>query len=392
MKKFKIPPNPKYILTCLIFITIVVSVHSVLLGPKDYGDGHEYTYYNNYLIFKYSHIHLLESKDLYQLSPGEHADYYKYSPTFALFMGLLAYLPDSLGLFFWNLLNVLIIFWSIWYLKIKPDKKLLILLFIILELITSIQNAQSNALITGLIVMGFTFLEDDKPQFASLLIVISMFIKLFGGVAFILFFFYPNKLRNAFYSLGWIFLFAIIPLLVASPLYLISLYKSWIGLLTWDKASSIGLSVDGWFQTWFNIRISTKIILIVGAILLLVPLYKKELYSNYKFKLFYLASILIWVVIFNHKAESPTFILAVSGIAIWYFSQKRKPENLVLLILALVFTVLSPTEVFPSALRNDYVIPYVLKAVPCILIWIKITFDLFVFDSQTNSSDEYFSN
>ena len=203
MKKFKIPLNPKYILTCLIFITIVVSVHSVLLGPKDYGDGHEYTYYNNYLIFKYSHIHLLESKDLYQLSPGEHADYYKYSPTFALFMGLLAYLPDSLGLFFWNLLNVLIIFWSIWYLKIKPDKKILILLFIILELITSIQNAQSNALITGLIVMGFTFMEDDKPQFASLLIVISMFIKLFGGVAFILFFFYPNKLRNAFYSLGW---------------------------------------------------------------------------------------------------------------------------------------------------------------------------------------------
>lgn len=364
----------------LILITVVVSVHTVLLGPKDYGDGYEYTYYNNYLIFKYSHFNLVEGKDLYELSPGEHADYYKYSPAFALFMGVIAYLPDPLGLFLWNLLNVLILFWAIWFLKIKPDKKLWIILFIVLELITSIQNAQSNALIAGLIVMAFVLLQDDKPQIASFLIVSSMFIKLFGGVAFILFLFYPNKLRNAFFTLGWVLLFAMIPLLVASPTHLISLYKSWIGLLMWDKAASVGLSVDGWLQTWFHFKLSTGIIVGLGSIFLLLPLLKRNLLNNYEFKLFYLASILIWVVIFNHKAESPTFVIAATGGAIWYFSQEKKNENFILLSFALVFTVLSPTEVFPKSLRNDYVIPYVLKAVPCIFIWMKITYDLLTFD------------
>ena len=66
------------------------------------------------------------------------------------------------------------LFWAIWFLKIEPDKKLWILLFIVLELITSIQNAQSNALIAGLIVMAFALLENNKPQIASFLTVFMM--------------------------------------------------------------------------------------------------------------------------------------------------------------------------------------------------------------------------
>ena len=50
-----------------------------------------------------------------------------------------------------------------------------------------------------------------------------------------------------------------------------------------------------------------------------------------------LASIMIWVVIFNHRAESPTFIIAITGVALWYYAQQQKPENYVLLVLAFVF-------------------------------------------------------
>ena len=91
-----------------------------------------------------------------------------------------------------------------------------------------------------------------------------------------------------------------------------------------------------------------------------------------------LASVMVWVVIFNHRAESPTFIIAITGVAIWYYSQNQKTENYVLLVLAFVFTTLSPTDLFPRFIRNEWMKPYVVKAVPCILIWAKITYDLLV--------------
>ena len=92
--------------------------------------------YNNYLIFKYSFSHLVNGLNLYELYPGDHGDYFKYSPTFAFFMGLLYYLPDWLGLFFWNLLNVLCLYFGIRFLpKLDAKTKVFILLFILFELI-----------------------------------------------------------------------------------------------------------------------------------------------------------------------------------------------------------------------------------------------------------------
>jgi hypothetical protein len=82
------------------------------------------------------------------------------------------------------------------------------------------------------------------------------------------------------------------------------------------------------------------------------------------------------MVIFNHMAESPTFIIAVAGVAIWFYSQKPTTLNIALLILAVVFTCLSPTDIFSTYVRKEIFQPYVVKAVPCILIWLKISYDL----------------
>ena len=109
-------------------------------------------------------------------------------------------------------------------------------------------------------------------------------------------------------------------------------------------------------------------------------------YKNFYYRLLLLASVLLWIVIFNHKAESPTFIIAICGVAIWYFPQTRKTENLVLMLLALVFTMLSPTDLFPPYVRNNIFKPYVVKALPCILVWFKLTYDMLFYkpdDSMT---------
>jgi hypothetical protein len=51
-------------------------------------------------------------------------------------------------------------------------------------------------------------------------------------------------------------------------------------------------------------------------------------------------------------------------------------EDIILVALVFLFTVLSPTDLFPDALRKSLVEPYVLKAVPCIFIWVKIQVEL----------------
>ncbi len=385
IKKSKILYNPLFVAGILIFITIIITGDNLLLKPKTFETGGIlYTHYNNYLIFKQSFFHLIENKDLYQLYPTEHWDYYKYSPAFSILIAPLAYLPDALGLFIWNLLNVLIIFLALWKLPLQSVKTRLFMLgFIIIELITSIQNSQSNGLIVGLIIFAFIFLEKKQTALASLFIVLTIFIKLFGLVALALFIFYPDKRKAIIYTISWTLILVILPLIVISISQLSFLYQSWFYLLQNDHSVSLGLSVAGWLHSWFGVECKNEILLF-GVILFCLPFLKYKFFNDLKFKLFFLSSILIWIVIFNHKAESPSFIIAISGIIIWFFSQKIKIANIVLLVIAFIFTVLSSTDIFPKSIRVNYIIPYALKALPCILIWIKIIFDLIFYKPENN--------
>lgn len=378
MSKLQFFKKPIVILGVICFLAVlIVTLQGALHGTKTYEEGGiEYTKYNNYVIFKQSYFHLIENKDLYQLYPQEHWDLYKYSPTFSLFMGLLAYLPDFLGLLIWNLLNAFVLFFALWKLPFSSDKKRIwAFLFLVIELVTSLQNAQSNGLMAGLIILAFVYLEKKNIAIATLCIVATIFIKLFGIVAFALFLFYPNKLKSALYTLGWILLLAVLPLILISPEQLTFLYKSWGNLLQNDHSISIGFSVSGWLFTWFGLNLKT-VSLVVGTLLFCVPFIHYKYFNEVRFKLLYLASILLWIVIFNHKAESPTFVIAVTGVAIWFFTQEFNKLNFSFLMLALLFTVLAATDLFPKFIRDDYFVPYVVKAVPCIFIWGKVTWEL----------------
>ena len=384
MSKLQFFKKPIVILGVICFLAVlIVTLQGALHGTKTYEEGGiEYTKYNNYVIFKQSYFHLIENKDLYQLYPQEHWDLYKYSPTFSLLMGLLAYLPDFIGLLIWNLLNAFVLFFALWKLPFSSDKKRIwAFLFLVIELVTSLQNAQSNGLMAGLIILAFVYLEKKNIALATLCIVATIFIKLFGIVAFALFLFYPNKLKSALYTLGWILLLAVLPLILISPEQLTFLYKSWGNLLQNDHSISIGFSVSGWLFTWFGLNLKT-VSLVVGTFLFCVPFIHYKYFNEVRFKLLYLASILLWIVIFNHKAESPTFVIAVTGVAIWFFTQEFNKLNFSFLILALLFTVLAATDLFPKFIRDDYFIPYVVKAVPCIFIWGKITWELIFYSKN----------
>ena len=216
---------------------------------------------------------------------------------------------------------------------------------------------------------------------ASLAIVLTIYIKIFGLVSLALFLFYPDKLKAVFYTLGWILIMAILPLLVVPWYQLVYLYQSWIDLIQYDHSISWGLSFAGWLHSWIPFQ-SKNVILVFGIVLFCLPFIKYKFFNELKFRLLYLASILIWIVIFNHKAESPTYIIAITGVAIWFASQKIKAGNIVLMVFAFIFTVLSPTDLFPDSIRENFINRYDLNVLPCILIWLNITFDLMFYKQE----------
>ena len=377
--------NPKFIFILFLVLVIAATLQSLLLTKPNPGpDEWPYTFYNNYIIFKQSFFHLINKQDLYAPYRQEYWDLYKYSPAFALFFGSLSVLPDAIGLFLWNLLNAFVLFIAIYKLpKMEIKYKSLILLTVCIEVLTAMQNSQSNGLMVGLLILAFCMLEQENYLLAALFISLTIFIKVFGLVACVLFIFYPKKTRATLYMFGWCLLFALIPGFFVGFEQLIFLYKSWLNMLANDHSISNGYSVIGWLKTWFNIEPNKLLVLLVGLILLLLPLLKIKNYKDYSFRLTLLASILIWIVIFNHRAESPTFVIAITGVAIWFYNQNPKKENIVLLVLAIVFTCLSPTDLFPKYIRQNFLEVYVIKALPCILIWLKISYDL-LFDKLKN--------
>ena len=394
----KIFENPRFIFGVYMLLALSATLQSYYGSPTIFNDL-EYTAYNNYLIFKQSFFHLIEGKDLFILYPKEHWDLYKYSPTFSLMMAPLAILPDVVGLFIWNLLNALVLFFGIKKLQLPARFKgiefskisMFIILFVGLELMTSLQNEQSNGLLAGLIILAFVFLEKEKIWLGTLCITLTFYIKIFGIVAFALFLVYPQKGKFILSSAVWMIVLGLLPAVFVGFDQLIFLYGSWGRMLGEDHAASYGYSVMGWLQIWFGLEVSKNVIVLLGVALFCLPLVKFKRNLNYEFRWRLLVSILIWVVIFNHKAESPTFVIAMSGVGIWYFFSKKTKVNLGLVILAFVFTSLSPTDLFPRFLRESFVIPYVMKAMFCILIWGKVIWEMFLIQPQTNTDLTDFS-
>lgn len=365
------------ILVLYVLLATALSLSNFNKGQtKVFSGDTKYTFYNNYVIFKHSFFHLQQGKDLYVLFPETHWDLYKYSPSFSVAMAVFAYLPDWLGLLLWNLINVLILFYGVRYFIKGPPHTIFMLWFIFNELFTSVLNSQSNPMIAGMLVAAFTFFEKDKVHWAALLIVSTFYIKVFGILAALLFLFYPNKWRFILWSAIWTVAIGLLPLMFTSTDGLVFQYQNWLRLLSEDHSGSIGYSFMGVLQTWFGLQSGKDVLVIAGLIITMFPFVFVHKFKDLQYRINWFASLLIWLVIFNHKAESPTFIIAFTGIALWLFTTPQSKFVLVLAVLAFVFTSLAPTDLFPASIRHSFFEPYAIKAVPCILIWLYLNFQL----------------
>lgn len=362
---------PRFYLGAMFVIALVAGLHQFFFIPRPDG----YTRYNNYLIFKEAFVHLVRYQDLYALYPSEYFDNFLYSPTFAALMAPFARLPDVVGLLAWDLLNTAVLALALWRLPgVGPRAKGVVVWFVALEFLVSIQHSQSNVLVAGLVILSFSFLERENAPAASLMLALAAYVKIFPLVAGVLFLLYPQRRRLVAWTAVWLVALGLLPLLFVSVRQLELLYGSWFRLhAASSQAAWHGVSVEGWLQSWFGLRPPRLAILAVGGALALAPLWNVQAYASFGFRLRFLASLMMWMIVFNHLAEPPTFVIAMCGAALWLFHEPSTPLRVALAAATYFFVSFAYSDLVPRELRVQFVRPYVLKAVPITLLWLVIT-------------------
>jgi len=106
--------------------------------------------------------------------------------------------------------------------------------------------------------------------------------------------------------------------------------------------------------------------------------------NDFDFRLLFLCSLLVFMVIFNHQSESPSFVIAVTGIVIWYVWFPRTRWRTALMAVTIIVVSVSSTDITPHWLRQAVFVPYKLKTVPCMLAWVVMQWELLARPSQVS--------
>jgi len=364
-------------LLALYIVTIIV----VAIG-KAYGHrGPD----NNFLIFRWSYLNLAAGNDMYAAQPQHHTDLYKYSPSFAVLFAPFALIPFSISLALWDALNALLLFFAVD--ELLPRREAAIALALIyLEVLRSMQRSQSNSLVTALVILAFLALEQRKQLGAALSIAVGAAVKIFPLAALALAIFHARRLRFALLMGLAAALVLALPLLVVSPAELAAQYRSWRAVEAVDALSVGGGGGGGLYggvmqqlRLIFGVSWPNWPVQLVGTVLLLLPLARWRNWSDASFRLRFLCALLVYMVIFNHQSESPSFVIAVTGIAIWFVVTPRSWWHTTILVLTILIVSISSTDITPKSWQRDFFVHYRLKTIPCTIAWIAMIWELLAF-------------
>jgi glycosyl transferase family 87 len=310
-------------------------------------------------IFRQSFVHLSTGRDLYARYPDEQGsrddDRFKYTPSAAVFFAPFAMVPFVLALFLWTALNVLALFFAVD--RLIPGRDGTVALLIVFPaLIAAIQSTSSNAVIAALMVASFVALEGQRVFRASMAIAAGALMKLYPAAA-VPFLLTQPKPGRAIAKLALVVAVLLaVPLLVTGPTELLAQYRSWASILFSDErdltfARSIMVTIRDWTGTtgpnWLFQAVATMILVTPLAV-------RRSAWSDPAYRKNFLASLLIYVVIFNHQAENSSYVIAAVGLALWFLTSDRSWPRIILLLLCVAG----------------------LEAIPYTIVWLWLQFDL----------------
>ncbi|MDB5390595.1 MAG: hypothetical protein JWM11_6241 [Planctomycetaceae bacterium] len=359
----------RLLIACIVFFS-VATLLADFRGP---------TSSNNFRIFASSFEHLVSDNNLYAKYPEQYQDIFKYSPTFAMGMFLFGVFPRPVGLLLWNLTNILV-FWSgIQGLNVTRRQKAWVLAICFLPLLGALQNSQSNGLVAGSMLLAYNAMESRKPLRSSFCICCGAFTKLFAVGLAPCFLLYSHPSR---YVLS---LILITVLMVLAPLPLIGLeslvwqYQNWAHQLVSDRSGPMNFSLFTLLERTLGLHCPRLPFIVAGAVILLAPLMRPSGVRTPAFRAMFFSSILLWVVIFNNKAESSTYVIAACGAAIWSLWQPTSRWLVGFMTFFVLLTDFALTDAVPQYLQDEIMMRYALKALPSTLLWIYIEWQLLTY-------------
>jgi hypothetical protein len=370
---------PRILIILWFLLPAVFAIVKYSLGAKAY---------NNYLIYKHVFLNIIREANLYDFYPGLYLYQNHYGPSFSFIIAPFALMPDAIGIVFWCLVNALFLFYAIKKLPLDNRSIQLVMSISLLEMSGSIQSQQFNPMLCSWIILAFVYMLKDRTSFAAFFISGGLLVKLYGVVGLLFTPFSGKYTKMILWMLIAMVVLICIPMMYADASFVLHSYVDWYQRLLGKNQENIMTNFTDGMQdisamgmvrriTGIN-RLSNLFFLLPAGVLMLLPLLKRKYYEDNRFKLFYLAQVLIGLVIFSTSAESPTYVIAVTGFAIWYaaFGEERPQWMKWMLVLLFLLTILSSTDLFPLYVRNTFIKPFALKALPCVLAWLVITYQL----------------
>ncbi|MBV8254825.1 MAG: DUF2029 domain-containing protein [Chitinophaga sp.] len=340
--------------------------------------------YNNFLIFRQVFFHLIHQQPLYIEYPAEYFDVNLYGPVFSILIAPFAVLPIKIGALLWSLAGAGAIFYGIRQLPLQRVQQNIILLLCSQELLGASGWFQLNQFILALLLLTFAFTIKGKDYLATLCIILGTLTKVYGivGLAFFFFSSHPKRFITGLFL--WTGLLFVLPMVISSPSYVVNSYQEWLTALVHknaknqsDLASFQDISAGGFIKRVLRLpNLSDLAVLIPGTILFaaqyLMLRYRRDI--NYRF--YILCSVLLFPVLFSSSSESPTYIIAVPAICIWYVIQTPARWKNIFLFFAILLVSFSHSDLLTPWFRKNLAVPYALKALPCLVLYLMIVYEI----------------
>ena len=339
---------------------------------------------NNYLIFRGVFWHTVNQTSLYGAYSNEYFDVNHYGPLFALVVAPFAVMPVWLGMLFWNVVLSLCLYVAISRSQLKYKQQIFIYWFCAETLLTSLFMQQFNIAIAAIIIASYFLIERERDFWAAFLIVLGTFVKLYGVVGLAFFFFSKHKGRFVLSLLLWAVVLFVAPMLISNADYVIGQYHEWYVTLLEKNGENLqsiaqNISLLGMVRRITGNLLYSDLWLIAPALVLFfIPYFRFSQYRNAMFRQTYLASVLLFVVLFSTGSESSSYIIAISGACIWYLSApwQRNRWDVVFMVLVLMISGFGSSDLYPRCIRHDLIQVYSLKALPCTLVWLKLCYEM----------------
>lgn len=370
----------------IIFVIYIIIAAISAFSKYNRGVGN----YNNYLIFKNVFLNTLQEKNIYLPYPDLFFDTNHYGVFFSLLIAPFAMMPDWLGCILWNVAVTMVFLYAIYKFPFSDRKKSFFAWLCLQEFITAAVSYQFNIALTGIIMLSAIYIYERKETQSAFAILIGTFVKIYGIVGLSAFFFIKNKLRFIISLIVIAVLFFLLPMIISSPKFGLQSYFDWYTSLSEKNLSNQVLGNRQDYSLMGVVRrilqdasISNLVFLIPGFILFMTPYLRISQYKNLSFQMMILASTLLFVVLFSSGSEGPTYIIAVAGVMIWFLMQKTISRlDIGILIFVMIFTCFAFSDLFPKSIKEDVFVKYSTKAIPCIVVWFRVMYELLTKDFE----------